>query len=176
MTRGGKACTLAAVLYPFVVAAVLAADFTGFWLAFLPITAGVLFCFRPGFRPLAAVGVLLGVWMLMSGQTQSVLWYPVWMNTLVAAVFAVSLKQTPLIAVFAAQMGVELDDKGRRYAKRLTLIWALFMSTLALMALATVFGPLWLWTVFNGGVSYGLIGLLMAGELIVRRRVMCRMN
>lgn len=77
---------------------------------------------------------------------------------------------------FAAQMGVELDDKGQRYAKRLTLIWALFMSTLALMALATVFGPLWLWTVFNGGVSYGLIGLLMAGELIVRRRVMCRMN
>ena len=174
MTRLGKIGTFVAVLYPFAVAAVLTADFSFKWIAFLPILAGFLFCLRPGFRFLAFVGFFIGGFMMISGYTMSVLWYPVMMNSLIAFIFAISLRSKPLISVFAERMGYILDTKGHVYVRRATIAWAIFMSGLSFFSLLSVFGPLWVWTVFNGCVSYILIGFMLAGEYLIRRRVMCQ--
>lgn len=61
------------------------------------------------------------------------------------------------------------------YTRNVTRVWCVFFACNALAALATCLrGDLRLWTLYNGAVSYLLIGLLMAGEWFVRRRFMSR--
>lgn len=62
-----------------------------------------------------------------------------------------------------------------RYTRRVTQIWCLFFIVNGSIALLTaLYGDMALWTAWNGMIAYLLIGALMAGEWLVRRRVMKR--
>ena len=98
--------------------------------------------------------------------------YPVLMNFNVCFMFASSLHRTPLIEKVAIKMGYMLDAKQKRYAKRVTSIWAIFMLCLAVFSLITVFLSDEIWVIFNGLISYILIGMMICVEFIVRKKVM----
>lgn len=97
--------------------------------------------------------------------------YPVLMSLTAAAAFGLSLVGGPsLIERFARRRDPNLPPRGVRYTWWVTLVWCVFLSINAVVALATVlWGTLAQWTLWNGLLFYIAAGLLMAGELTVRR-------
>ena len=161
----------AIVLYPFLVAGAL---FSGLPTTYLPLllvfAAGACAFGNPMFCGLWLVGAGSAAALFFTDETVFLRLYPVLMNAAVGGIFAASLFGKPLLEIFAEKAGYALDAAGRRYARKATLAWAIFMAANTLVALATVFLPLSVWTIYNGGVSYALIGLMFAGEYCVRRR------
>ena len=52
------------------------------------------------------------------------------------------------------------------------MVWSVFFLCNGLLAAAlTLWAPLSWWTLYNGLIAYGLMGLLFAVEWLVRQRV-----
>ncbi|MCI5850074.1 MAG: hypothetical protein MR009_00735 [Sutterellaceae bacterium] len=106
---------------------------------------------------------------------EAVLWYPVLVNASFLSLFALSfLGQETVVERIASRMSrAPLPPRGRQYCRRVTLAWCVFFTANGLVALATVLsGSREAWVLWNGVLSYGAIGLMMAGEYLVRRRVL----
>ncbi len=101
------------------------------------------------------------------------LWYPVVVNLAMLLLFAASLwRAMPLVERLARLREPNLPPQAVRYTRRVTQVWCLFFIFNGGMALATcLIGNLHLWTLWNGGISYLLIGMLMGGEWLVRQRM-----
>ncbi len=115
---------------------------------------------------------LLVVWALYFLKAR--VWfrlYPAVMVALALAVFAVSLFRTPLIEVFARKMGETLDARGIAYCRQVTRVWVAFLSVHLLVTVATVFLSREIWVFYNGFLAYVLMGSLLLGERLYRRRV-----
>ena len=96
--------------------------------------------------------------------------YPFMVNTAIAITFAMTLIYPPsMIERFARLQEPDLDSFGVYYTRNVTIIWVVFCVVNAGISLVTVIiGDLKLWTLYNGCISYILIGLLMLGEYVVR--------
>lgn len=115
---------------------------------------------------------LLVVWALYFLKAR--VWfrlYPAVMVALALAVFAVSLFRTPLIEVFARKMGETLDARGIAYCRQVTRVWVAFLSVHLLVTVATVFLSREIWVFYNGFLAYVLMGSLLLGERLYRRKV-----
>ena len=115
---------------------------------------------------------LLVVWALYFLKAR--VWfrlYPAVMVALALAVFAVSLFRMPLIEVFARKMGETLDARGIAYCRQVTRIWVAFLSVHLLVTVATVFLSREIWVFYNGFLAYVLMGSLLLGERLYRRKV-----
>ncbi len=102
--------------------------------------------------------------------------YPVLVNAALLTVFGLSLVHPPTAIERLARLGdPNLPPEAVRYTRRVTQVWCAFFVLNGGLAAATA---LWasdaLWTLYNGLIAYLLIGLLFAGEWLVRRRVMAR--
>ncbi|MGN0860818.1 MAG: hypothetical protein ACI4P3_02855 [Candidatus Spyradosoma sp.] len=171
MSRFFRALAVPAfVAYPFLVAGALFLGLEPKLLPLLLVFAAGVTAFGSGFRRLWIVGAGLAAALFFTDETVFLRLYPVLMNAAVACAFAASLFGRPLVEIFAEKMGHELDEAGRAYTRKATLAWAIFMGANTLVSLVTVFLPLSVWTIYNGGISYALIGLMAAGEFLVRRR------
>jgi uncharacterized membrane protein len=81
----------------------------------------------------------------------------------------------PLVERLARLREPRLPPEGVRYTRRVTQVWCIFFVFNGSMAcLTALHGDMALWTMWNGMIAYLLIGALMAGEWLVRRRVMQR--
>lgn len=118
---------------------------------------------------LAAVAAI----SLFAGDPAALYYYPVLINLLLLALFAASLIHPPSIIERLARLSEpDLPPEGQRYTKRVTLVWCVFFTLNAAASLATVLsGSAELWLLYNGFIAYILMGLLFAGEYLVRRRV-----
>ena len=107
---------------------------------------------------------------------QLLLFYPLVVNAVMLAAFGGSLWTTmPLVERLARIREPHLPAAAVRYTRRVTQIWCLFFIVNGSIALLTaLYGDMALWTAWNGMIAYLLIGALMAGEWLVRRRVMKR--
>ena len=66
----------------------------------------------------------------------------------------------------------QFDDRKRAYTRRVTQVWVGFFLFNASMATYTTLGAsIGVWTLYNGFISYMLIGLLFGGEYAIRRVV-----
>ena len=97
--------------------------------------------------------------------------YPVMVVVCVLCAFAASLFRTPLVEVFARRMGERLDGRGVAYCRNVTRAWVAFLTAHLAVTVATVFMSYEAWALYNGCIAYVLMGLMFAGEWIVRRRV-----
>jgi uncharacterized membrane protein len=99
--------------------------------------------------------------------------YPVAISLSLAAVFAYSVVNPPsIIERFARLLEPNLNAKGVRYTRNVTIVWIVFLICNAGVSLLTAFyGSLEFWTFYNGFLSYMCVGALMAGEFIVRQFV-----
>ncbi len=99
--------------------------------------------------------------------------YPVIINSMMAITFIFSLFRGPtIIESFARLQEPELDDKGIAYTRNVTKVWSLFFIINGVAALYTcLYSSLAVWSLYNGLISYILIGLIMAIEWLVRKRV-----
>ncbi|MCL1892777.1 MAG: hypothetical protein FWG02_00895 [Holophagaceae bacterium] len=91
--------------------------------------------------------------------------YPVLISASLLAVFAFSLKFPPsVIERFARITNPDLPQYAITYCHKVTQVWCCFFILNASIALYTVFLSARAWMLYNGLISYILIGLLMAGE------------
>ncbi|WP_338867081.1 hypothetical protein [Myxococcus stipitatus] len=99
--------------------------------------------------------------------------YPVLVNAMLLSVFATSLVYPPSVIERLARLREpELPPSGVAYTRKVTQVWCGFFVLNGGIALATaVWGSDAAWALYNGLISYGLMGLLFAGEWLVRRRV-----
>lgn len=99
--------------------------------------------------------------------------YPVFMNVTMLVAFAVTLWQPPsMIERFARLAEPDLDARGVAYTRIVTIVWIAFFALNGSIALWTALHGSWLvWGIYNGGISYGLAGLLFAGEYLIRQIV-----
>lgn len=153
----------------------------------LPLIALMLFLrFRQTRRRAGALSVVTQI-VAVAGMTlciasyllkthQLLLFYPVVVNSVMLAVFGGSLWSTmPIIERLARLREPDLPERAVRYTRRVTQIWCAFFIINGGIALFTaLYGDLSLWTAWNGMISYLLMGTLMAGEWLVRQRVIKR--
>ncbi|HCI6696397.1 TPA: hypothetical protein NPP48_003689 [Klebsiella quasipneumoniae subsp. quasipneumoniae] len=153
----------------------------------LPLMALMLFLrFRQTRRRAGALSVVTQI-VAVAGMTlciasyllkthQLLLFYPVVVNSVMLAVFGGSLWSTmPIIERLARLREPDLPERAVRYTRRVTQIWCAFFIINGGIALFTaLYGDLSLWTAWNGMISYLLMGTLMAGEWMVRQRVIKR--
>jgi uncharacterized membrane protein len=99
--------------------------------------------------------------------------YPVFVSLLFFAVFSFSLIHPPTVVERLARLEFpNLPAHGVQYTRKVTLVWSGFFLGNAAMSLLTIwYGDRWLWSLYNGCIAYVLMGLLMAGEMAVRRKV-----
>jgi len=121
----------------------------------------------------AVAGIILCVASLLLKTHQLLLFYPVVVNGVMLAVFCCSLWSTmPLVERLARVSEPDLPEKGVRYTRRVTQVWCVFFIINGSIALFTaLYGDMTLWTAWNGMISYLLMGSLMAGEWLVRRKI-----
>jgi uncharacterized membrane protein len=102
--------------------------------------------------------------------------YPVFMSITMLVAFAATLVRPPsMIERFARIMEPDLDARGVRYTRKVTMVWVAFFALNGLVALWTVQrGDLLYWGLYNGLISYLLAGSLFAVEFLVRQRVRSR--
>lgn len=115
-------------------------------------------------------GVLLAGIIVFTNDALYLKLYPVLMNVLMFSVFFTSLLRPPSAVERLARIREpELDAYGVAYTKKVTMLWCAFFLMNGSIALWTVFlGTLAQWTLYNGFISYVLIGVLMTMEFIVR--------
>lgn len=105
----------------------------------------------------------------------SPLFYPVLVNSVLLSVFALSLRQrSSIVEIFATSMRGPLPPEGVRYCRNVTKVWVVFLAINALVSLDSTFRPLEWWSLYNGLISYCLVGALFASEYVVRRQFMKR--
>jgi uncharacterized membrane protein len=121
-------------------------------------------------RWMAGIGFLLAILSWLMHDPQWFKYYPVAVNIIFFAVFLVSLIHPPsIIERFARLKEPSLAASGVRYTKTVTQVWCAFFLLNGSVALYTVVATDFKsWALYNGLISYFLIGLLMAVEFCFR--------
>jgi len=100
-------------------------------------------------------------------------WYPVLVNAGMLALFGLSLTRgTPVIERIARVREPDLPPHAVHYTRSVTKVWALFFLANGLTAAAlTLWASRECWLLYNGLIAYVLMGILFAGEWLLRPRV-----
>jgi uncharacterized membrane protein len=119
------------------------------------------------------IAVMITVAMLGISPMLAVRLYPVLMSLGFAALFLHSLWSPPvMIERFARLAEPDLPEAARPYLRKVTIAWIAFLLANAAVAGWTVlYGTIEQWTLYNGLVSYLLMGAMFGGEYLVRQRV-----
>ncbi|GHA96784.1 COG4648 family protein [Modicisalibacter luteus] len=121
--------------------------------------------------------VLLGLAALLTTQLGhaelGVRAWPVIVNATLLSVFAWSLRQPQsMIERLARRQEPDLPPHGVAYTRRVTQVWCVFFLCNGAAALWTaLYADLATWSLYNGGIAYGLCALLFAIEWCVRQRI-----
>ena len=96
--------------------------------------------------------------------------YPILANFFIFMLFFVSLfKEETIIQKIARKCEKkELDSFTREYTKNLTVVWTVFLGINVFLAIVTAFMSDKIWMIYNGFVSYVLLGMFFLVEYIVR--------
>jgi uncharacterized membrane protein len=170
--------TAATVAYPLVV-------YLGFgrwnpvWIALL--LAGLLFLRAWSGRDVvwfaAGVGaLLLGVATGVGDSWIPLKLYPVMVSGVLLAVFGFSLWRGPTVIERIARLAEpQLPPQAIAYTRKVTLAWCgFFLFNGAVSAATALWGSERSWVLYNGLLSYVLIGLFFGGEWLLRQRMRAR--
>ncbi len=126
----------------------------------------------------AAGALLLACVSAFGNQTFPLKLYPVLVNAVMLAVFATSLRHPPSIIERLARLREpDLPPAGIAYTRRVTQVWCGFFIFNGSVALLTaVWATDAIWALYNGLLSYLLMGCLFAAEWLVRQHVRARVN
>lgn len=172
------AFTLLAIAYPLLV-------FSGMQVLQPLLLAGLLAAFAllrglttrdPAWRACAVFAGLLSIVVALSRDVSYLKLYPVTVNGIMLAIFGASLWQRQTIIERISRLTEpDLNAHGVRYTRRLTQVWCVFFICNGAVALWTALAASdAVWALYNGAISYALMGTLMGIEYLVRRRFKAR--
>jgi len=119
---------------------------------------------------LPIVAVLSAAFGLVTGEPRALLVLPSLSQLAFAGVFLASLRSVPLVEHFARMQKHDLRPAQVRYCRTVTLVWAVVLSTAALVGLAlAAWAPLAVWTAFTAVGSYVLVAVVFSVEYLVRK-------
>lgn len=172
----GLALLLAGLAYPFVVylglehlsPRLFAVLLGALWLARL--LSGKQ---TPLNRTLAVIALLFCLFLGLAGEPALLRWYPVLISLALLGLFAGSLMSgMPIIERLARLSEPELPAAAVRYTRQVTWVWVgYFIINASIAGGLALWAPLSWWTLYTGLIAYLLMGLLFAGEWLVRQRV-----
>jgi len=111
--------------------------------------------------------------LALADSSALLLGYPVLINLALLGLFAGSLcSGMPIIERLARLQEPDLPPAAVRYTRKVTWLWVGFFTVNASIATGlALWAPLAWWTLYTGLIAYLLMGLLFAGEWLVRQRV-----
>ena len=162
------------VIYPFLVGWSLS-HCHFLWVSVILIVLGIVRLFSQGnqlMMPLTWFAILCGGLSLILKDHAWLKMYPVFMSVGAGMIFALTLIKPPsMIERFARLAEPNLPESGVIWTRKVTIIWCIFFVINALIALWSVlFAPMKVWVIYNGFISYVLMGILLLGEFILRKR------
>ena len=121
---------------------------------------------------LLAVAVFIAA-SLYTGDARVLKAYPVLINLGLFVLFALSLAYPPTLPERGMRLaGREVPSEAHNYLRGVTVAWCGFFIGNGLVAAWTaLYASIAWWTLYNGLISYLLIGLFFAGEYLLRMRV-----
>lgn len=124
----------------------------------------------PWLLPATVLGGLAIITTLFTDSPMGFQLYPLMVNFAMLAVFGYSyLKPPTVIETFARLQHPNLPEQGVSYTRKVTLVWCGFFILNASISLYTaLYTSFKVWTIYNGLVSYILMGTLFTVEFIVR--------
>ena len=124
-------------------------------------------------RTLSIAALSFCLVLALADSSALLLGYPVLINLALLALFAGSLcSGMPVIERLARLQEPQLPPAAVRYTRKVTWVWVGFFSVNAAIATGlALWAPLTWWTLYTGLIAYLLMGLLFAGEWLVRQRV-----
>jgi uncharacterized membrane protein len=171
----GVAVGVVGVLYPVGVYLALGRVAPG-WVM-LPISllwlarAATVASAQPGGRALPMLAFGCCVVLAALGSQAWLRAYPVLVSGMLLGLFVHSLRYgPPVIESIARLRHADLSPRAVAYTRRVTQVWCGFFLVNGLIAAALGLWASWSWwTLYNGVISYVLIGLLLVGEKLLRR-------
>jgi uncharacterized membrane protein len=103
--------------------------------------------------------------------------YPITVNIAMLVAFGATLRSggPSMVEKFARVRRPHLDERTVRYTRRVTQVWCAFFSLNACASAATMmWGSRALWSLYNGAVTYLLVGVLLAAEFAWRHAFVLR--
>jgi len=95
--------------------------------------------------------------------------YPPVVNFCIFLIFFTSIfQEKTVIQKMALLMEPDANEAVMTYTRNLTYVWAVFTFLNFLVSLATVFSSEKIWAIYNGFISYVLVGLVFIIEYIIR--------
>lgn len=134
---------------------------------------------KPAWLLAAAGAALLALVVdLLDGSWLPLKLYPVLVSAALLLVFGASVLRPPTVIERIARLAdPRLTPQAVAYTRRVTLVWCGFFICNGLASLATVlWGSEETWLVYNGLLSYVLMGLLFGGEWLLRQRLLARVS
>jgi uncharacterized membrane protein len=129
------------------------------------------------YLPILFIFLAYAVTAALSQSAAMLLYYPAIVNLTMSGVFLYSLRQgEPLLLRIVRARGTVISEHGPVYLYRLTGIWAAFFIVNALVSIWTTTQSIEVWTLYNGFLSYILVGVLVGLEIIFRDYIKQRMG
>ncbi|UKV13126.1 hypothetical protein L6172_13825 [Thalassospiraceae bacterium SW-3-3] len=127
----------------------------------------------------AGLAVLVAVIVAAGGiasELVAIRFYPVIVSLTMGTIFTVTLfTERPMVERLARLKMPDLDAYSVAYTRKLTKVWIGFFALNAMIATWTaLYASMEIWTLYNGLLSYVLIGILFIGEWPVRRFLRAR--
>ena len=124
-------------------------------------------------RTLTTVALLFCLLLGLAGEPALLRWYPVLISLALLGLFAGSLcSGMPIIERLARLSEPELPPAAVRDTRQVTWVWVgYFIVNAAIASGLALWAPLSWWTLYTGLIAYLLMGLLFAGEWLVRQRI-----
>lgn len=160
-----------AIAYPFAIFFGLKHGITLRTLALVLLAYIVISFSRHKNRILLLLGLILCSMLLCFNQSIFLKIYPVLMNGAVCLLFITPPCTVPLITKLALRKHCPMDRRTYKYTCHANMAWGIFMAINTIVSLLTVFASDQIWILYNGLISYLLIGAMMITEYIIRQRV-----
>lgn len=164
---------LLTLLYPFAVWWAIQQDKLAWVSGLLLLLAVCRFLSKPStlLAPLTAVAVLCAGANLWFKDGIWLKFYPVLMSLGMLCIFTFTLYHPPsMIERFARLQNPNLPPSGVRWTRQVTKVWCCFFVINAVLAFLTIIvNNHQLWALYNGLISYLLMGGLLLGEFILRK-------
>lgn len=121
-------------------------------------------------RYAAGAALLLALLSMYLNHATPLKLYPVIVSTTLLSVFAISLWHPPsVIERLARLQDHDLPVQAIAYTRKVTVVWCFFFLINGSIALFTaLYASDKIWALYNGLISYCLMGLLLGGEWLIR--------
>ncbi|WP_407294779.1 hypothetical protein [Stutzerimonas zhaodongensis] len=122
---------------------------------------------------MASTALMFCLLLGLAGEPALLRWYPVLISLALFGLFAGSLcSGMPIIERLARLSEPQMPPAAVRYTRQVTWVWVgYFIINASIASGLALWAPLSWWTLYTGLIAYLLMGLLFAGEWLIRQRV-----